>query len=352
MNSSAIASRKWMPAAVAAALAGPMAHAADSPTLEVYGRAHVTVDYLDNGDEARADVSSNSSRIGFRAATEIQPGLKARAQIEQEVRFDNGPGSNTDTNAHFASRDTFIALQSDTVGGLRLGYFDTPLKAVRSAVDFFNDQIGDARNVTRLPGNLFDNRFRNGINYTTPSFAGFQADIDYSTNNGTASTPPATSGEAVSGSVTYRASALYAAVSYEKYQINDAKAMRAAASYKVGGATLAALYQHATRVVGGSDTDADTYGVGASYKLGDSAVVKAQYYQLSDDLDEADASLLAVGADYLLSQQFRLLFVYAMTGNDDNAAYGMSAGGHGDAVALNAPGDTASGFSAGFRYDF
>jgi predicted porin len=110
---------------------------------EVYGRAHVSVDQLDDGTDSGTNVSSNSSRIGFKADKDLENGMTALFQAEQEIRYDNGSG------ADWASRDSFVGLKGD-FGMVRLGYFDTPLKTVRSRTDLFGDQIGDARNLTRL----------------------------------------------------------------------------------------------------------------------------------------------------------------------------------------------------------
>src|SRR5690606_26304782 len=110
--------------------------------ISFYGRAHVTVDVLDDGEDDGANVSSNSSRLGIRGSTEIAEGLKGILQIEQEVRYDNGSGN-------FATRDTFVGLEGG-FGGVRLGFIDTPLKLIRANVDFFGDQVGDVRNVSRL----------------------------------------------------------------------------------------------------------------------------------------------------------------------------------------------------------
>lgn len=355
MNSKSLSSMKIIAVAVASALTTPMALAQDDMPVDVdvYGRAHVTVDQLDDGQEDGLNVSSNSSRIGFRAKAEVAPGLTGKVQLEQEVRFDDSD----DGEFGFASRDSFVGLEGG-FGGLRAGYFDTPLKSVGSTADMFRDQIGDIRNLTRLDDVSdadFDSRFRNGIHYYTPKIAGMRVDAHYSTNTSTSTNPP--DDEATAFSVALNllevAPGLWAAVAYEQQEAaEDSDAIRAGASYTMGDLKLAALYQMATlKAAGADDRDIDTYGIGASYKFGD-AVAKAQYYMSSDDLDDADASLAAVGVDYSLSKAFKLLFAYAMTTNDDNAGYSMSAGGHGDQVSPVAAGEDPSGFSAGVRYDF
>lgn len=69
----------------------------------------------------------------------------------------------------------------------RIGYFDTPMKKVRSRTDFFGDKIGDARNIVSGGGVSLDKRFRNGIHYQSPVFSNLTVDVHYSTNDATGS---------------------------------------------------------------------------------------------------------------------------------------------------------------------
>lgn len=331
----------------AAFLAAPVSFAA----VEIYGRAQLSVDILDDGEDSGANLSSNGSRIGFRTGSEIAPGLQARLQLEQEVRYDNG---NTGTNT-FTSRDSFVELEGD-FGGLRLGYFNTPFKNISRQVDFFNDQVGDSRNLIRLdqaPYNQdFDTRFRNGIQYSTPVFRDFTLILHHSTNNSESSNPPDDEQAANSIALTYNAGNLYLAAGYETHEArNDSEAARIAAKYKLGALTLVGLYQAASIENLPEPEDVDTLGFGASYAYTEQTLFKGHIYNLSADSDESDARMLALGLDHMLGRQFWLQFVYAVTDNDDLAAYRVSAGGHGDKVTP-LPGEQATGFSAGLRYDF
>jgi predicted porin len=320
--------------------------------VEIYGRAQLSVDMLDNGDDSGANLSSNGSRIGFRTGSEVAPGLQASLQLEEEVRFDNG---NTGTNT-FTSRDSFVELEGD-FGNLRLGYFNTPMKNIRGEVDFFNDQVGDARNLTKLdqpPYNQdFDSRFRNGIQYSSPEFSGFTLELHHSTNNSENSNPPDDEQTANSVALIYRTNELYVGTGYEKHEgRNDSDAVRIAAKYKVNSKlTLVGLFQTASVETLPDPEDVNVFGFGASYVQTEKSLFKGHIYSLSADSDESDALMIALGLDRILSKQFRLQFVYAATDNDDFAAYRVSAGGHGDKVTP-VPGEEAVGLSAGLRYDF
>lgn len=110
--------------------------------VQIYGRAHLSLDWLDNGQDSGTNVSSNVSHLGFRVKTELEGGLEAFAQIEQNIRFGEGAGN-------WASHDSFVGLRGD-FGVLRIGQFNTPLKSVRGKVDMFGDRIGDIRNLNRI----------------------------------------------------------------------------------------------------------------------------------------------------------------------------------------------------------
>jgi len=151
--------------AVGATLLTPaLAIAAD---VKIYGRAHVSLDYLDDGaDYNEVGLSSNSSGLGFKAEQELENGMTVFGQIEQEINFASG-SSNSDLE--FATRDTFVGLKGN-FGQARVGRFDSPFKAARGPINFFGDMVGDVRNVTRVGNLKFDERNANTIEYKSPKF--------------------------------------------------------------------------------------------------------------------------------------------------------------------------------------
>ncbi len=318
--------------------------------FELYGRAHLSVDHLDDGDDGGFNVSSNSSRIGFRASAEINESLTAIMQLEQQVNYENGSGE-------FATRDSYVGLETD-YGTFRLGYFDTPYKLVGSQIDLFRDQIGDIRNLTRTRDNYsggdydFETRFRNGIHYRSNTWNDLRFDIHYSTNTDEGSNVDGDN-DAVSTSVSYNTSDSYLGLGYERKNETGSSGVRLSGSQVFGKLRLNALLERVT-VKGstlGADQDIDGYGIGASWKLSDATTIKSQYLVLQADTAERDAAMLAIGLDHVLSPSFRILLAWAATDNDDQVRYAMSKGGHG-AQVTPLPGETASGFSAGFRFDF
>ncbi|WP_159197005.1 porin, partial [Klebsiella pneumoniae] len=83
----------------------------------------------------------------FKAEQQLENGMTVFGQIEQEINFASGT-EDEDDGVNFATRDTFVGLKGD-FGQARVGRFDSPFKVARGPVNFFGDQLGDIRNVTR-----------------------------------------------------------------------------------------------------------------------------------------------------------------------------------------------------------
>ena len=321
-------------------LALPVAAAAD---VTIYGRANVSVDLLDDGDDySEVAMSSNSSRLGFRANREFD-GFTAMVQIEQEIDF-------SDSGTNWASRDTFVGLRGD-FGMFRLGKFDTPFKRARGPANLFGDQMGDMRNLTRAGNARFDERTPNTIHYQTPDLSGFRFNVAYSLHEGRDNR--GLDDSAVSLSLTYSAGPLDLAAAYEKFDDDASRggrdAFRFAVSYKINDLTLIGFYQMADH--DNDAFDSDVFGIGASFALNEKNTIKAHFFNRSADANNADSDLFAIGWDYRIARPVRIMLAYARVGNDDNANLTPwnQARTTGQPGSL---GNAASGFSMALRYDF
>lgn len=325
-------------------LAVSAAHAA-GPTL--YGQLNVSLDHLDNDTDSALNISSNASRIGIKGDIEIQEGLKGIYQVETEIRVDNGEGT-------WATRDSFLGLQGN-FGTVRAGQIDTPVKVIGRRAELFGDQVGDARNLTRVvaapTGNVarFDERPRNTIQYTTPKFSGLQGVVQYATNIDTGTTAN-NDNDLISLAVHYAEGPAFVGLGYEKVgNVNagedDPSIIRLGGYYDVTSAfRVTALWQAVSGVT--SEWDYDVYGIGARYRHNDWAF-KAQFYQLNDEVDNWDASLFSIGGEYALAKAVTLYLVYAVTDNDDFRTITPYGQGRGDTALTPAAGDSASGLSLG-----
>ncbi len=317
-----------------------------------YGKAHVSLDQLDNDIDSGFNISSNSSRIGVKVSHQLQPGLKVISQIEATVKLDEGgDGSN-----FFNTRDSFVGLQG-RYGLARLGYFDTPMKKVRSRTDFFGDKVGDARNIVAGAGVSLDKRFRNGIHYQTPKLHNFILDLHYSANDATGSTTD-NENDAISSSITYHAADLLVILAYEhQNQISNPQGqpvpaktgIRLGTRYKVNEAwQLALFYQHSSNF---NDADRTAWGVGLGYNAGDYNLT-AQYYLTEQTANRQDkATMLALGIDKSLGQSLNFYMAFALTHNAEQANFNVSAGGHNKRLDIS-PGADPMAISIGSIYTF
>lgn len=345
--------------AVAAVLAAPAIASAQEVKInkpEIYGRMHLSINQMDNGDDDALNLSSNSSRIGFRGTLDISEGLQAFYQMEAGYDADHGGGS-------LASRNTFAGLRG-AFGAIQAGQFDTPVKNIGGKVDLFSDQVGDNGNIIRygIRGDLdnysFDEREKNMIQYTTPKFGGVQAQLAYSTNvRSTDSADGDLDEYSYMAALTYTGvDGLYVGLGYQVYgddaidaDSDEAKIIRLGAAYQTGPFKVTGLVQQATDLLNGDDIMA--YGLGGAYTLG-KTVLKAQYYKLDHDGAELGADMFSVGVDYKLAKNFTTYAAYSRIANDDNQNLRPYADGISDALTAGTAGEDTQAFGVGVIYNF
>ncbi len=349
--------------AVGATLITPViANAAD---VKIYGRAHVSLDYLDDGkDYNEVGLSSNSSRLGFKVEQELENNMTVFGQIEQEVNFASGSkGDGVD----FATRDTFVGLKGD-FGQVKVGRFDSPFKAARGPVNFFGDQMGDIRNVTRVNDHKFDERNDNTIEYKSPKFGnGFQVAAGVSMHKGKAIEKDSTGeglddNKAYDVALTYKEGPIDLAVAYEKYEDNSANtsdklsrdAIRLAGAYKLTEElNLGAFYQF-SQIDNENLTDepeVQVFGLAADYKFAPKTTIRGQIFQRDVDATDANATLIALGLEHRLDKAVRVYGNIATALNDKNSRVNPWKEGRSHSVNAST-GEDALGLSVGMRYDF
>jgi len=368
--------KKLLAVAIGAALAAAPMFANAAATL--YGAAHLSIDSLDNGntitatsgDSKLTTLSNNASYIGFKAEDDLGGGMKAFVDAQLQLTLDIA-------STNFSNRNTTAGLTGG-FGTVRLGNYDDVLKQVGRSVDMFmSEQLGESRSLT-APGG-WDARLANSVTYQTPSLGGVTATLNYgmantSGNVGSATTSCATaaavpanttgltcSAAAVAAGVQYSGGPLYVGVAWKTVDLiaaTETTAIRVAAAVTMGPVKVGALYQ---QVEGATPTsDRDTYGVGASFKVGN-GLIKGQYYVAGDTTlaaTDAGATLIAVGYDHNLSKTTTLYAVYASVENDPAGAFQViSAAGHGTnpdsgSFAATAAGNKGSGVSLGMVMKF
>lgn len=328
--------------------------------VTIYGRAHVSVDYLDDGAKySKTNLSSNSSRLGFKGSHDISPDLKAFFQIEQQINF--ATGSEDGDSGNFSTRDTFVGL-SGNFGAVQMGRFDSPFKVARGPANLFGDQVGDMRNLTRVGDARFDERYDNTLQYTTPDLNGFRIKLAYSTYEGQNAVEDKDSSDAGSVALSYVRGPFEGALAYEKVGKDSSKGkrdgLRLAAAYKLtDNFKMVGFYQNVD-YKGGSNAalrkqlSSDTYGLGGEYKLSSNTALKAMW--MTRDADDSDygADMWVVGVEHKLDKAVRVYANYAVTDNNKAAKLTPWRQARSAKPGATVAGKEASGLSVGLRYDF
>ncbi len=132
----------------------------------------------------RNEIESSNSRFGVRGQEKLGQDLKAIFQLETEFHVDSN-------DSRFAQRDSFVGLASKRFGTVKLGRMDTPFKSYGDDISFLGVSSGNftsTSNLLRKPGfgtnsaSSFHLRRQNAFDYETPQFAGFQGEVQYSTD--------------------------------------------------------------------------------------------------------------------------------------------------------------------------
>lgn len=328
--------RHLLAVAVAAATLLPLTAQA-APT--VYGRLNLSVDYTDadagKGTDGIWELNSNSSRIGVKGNEKLTEEFTAVYKAEWEVQGDMAAGKDLD------ARERYIGLKHFQWGTVRLGYIDSPFKNAEDDIDVFND-------MAHLDMTKFiygQNRLENSINYVSPKFLDvFGANItlqpgEKSSGDVTLCAIPATTttpatnpcenhiADAISAAFSYEDDSLYLSFAIDK-EVMNVDAMRFNARYKMGDATVSAMYQMAEpsgkKMADVLDQE-DSIVVSASYKM-DSITVRGEVLMSTEDMykptvgneKSIDTTLIGIGIDYNFTQATKA-YVNLATGNMDTS---------------------------------
>jgi predicted porin len=135
---------------------------------------------------SQTSMVSGNSNLGFRGTEDIGGGLKARFQIEGVVSVQNGQAG--DGAGQVWDRNTFVGLDGDSFGSVKLGRMDTIFKNYGDTLGVLGVSSGtfmSSSNILRKPGfgtssaARFHERAGNSIQYETPEVGGVQAGVQY-----------------------------------------------------------------------------------------------------------------------------------------------------------------------------
>ena len=164
----------------------------------------------------RNEMESGNSRLGVRGHEKLGAGLKAIFQLETEFHVDSN-------DSRFAQRDSFVGLQHNAFGTVKLGRMDTPYKSYGDEISFLGISSGNitsTSNVMRTVGfggsssSSFHLRRQNVVQYESPKFGPIDFAVQYSTNE---TDTPTRHPHVWSGGVKYEAGPITVELAHERH---------------------------------------------------------------------------------------------------------------------------------------
>lgn len=268
-------------------------------SVDIYGRADVSVQSSDEGEGKFTEIKSNASRIGFKGTHELNDDLEVLYKAEFEVDMD-GDGSDV-----FKARNQYVGLRG-LFGEVLLGKNDSMLKQAQGKADLFNDYNGDIKSLW-----AGENRLSNSLTYKTPKYNQLQLGLTYVAED----KKGGEDGLSVAlfyGDKKLKKSSVFAAVAYDsdvakKASANPFDIIRATVSSKVAGVTLALMLQNQEDTVTGAEMDGMM--ISAKYSF-DKATLKGQF-QRADYKDGDTRNGMTAGIDYKLAKDTKLYAFYS-----------------------------------------
>ena len=310
--------KKILAAAIAAAIV-PMAAAADTNNVTVYGKVHVSIDSNDTAAKDNYEVSSRSSRLGFKGTEDLGNGLKAIWQYEMTYDV-------TDGDAVTSARNSYVGLAGD-FGTFLVGRHDTPAKVAfyAAGVEELGDSILDlncksASDCSPTNGIFYELRASNAIAYISPSFSGLTVAGAIVPGEQDGVTPGQTERDGIADSYSlaamYGANGLKASLAYESlgvYSNTEEQSMwQAGVSYTMNAFKVGAMYQDISDMNGVADNDYTAWLLNATYTFGNNKVI-GQYGETDADLMD-DRTVWGLGLEHMFSKRTS---VYAAYANND-----------------------------------
>lgn len=303
-------------------------------SVTIYGLVDVSMSSTkDKGTGANTVMSENSlntSRWGIRGSEDLGGGLKAEFQLESRLNPSTGSaGVTTSTPNILFNREAWVGLTSATLGSIRMGRSDI------TSAQVIDSKVGQIGNFTDADGNLGTDVAK-VVRYTTPTFAGFSAQVGYSNPDATTTTET-TAGRMTSAYVQYEAGKLgvYAGQVDKKIDASyEQKETTYGAKYDFGVATVGAyrsVRDAATSALAASNGDftQTVFSVSAPVKaLGKDISAHGAYFKNEHDVanksGNADGYKLALVKAFSKRTEGYVAYVNSSTNNTtdkDNTTY-------------------------------
>ncbi len=352
---------------IGATLTAPVANADVEllgKAVVLYGKLHGSIDYYDRGaatiaitDPKGIEITSNSSRIGFKGEKELVSGLKGVWKLESEIDVSGESGA-------LAARNRYVGL-GGVWGTVLIGIHDTPLKEILGYT-MFGDTVGDSRSIlgqVSSNDNQFNQRAKSMVKYEIKA-AGFTGELMYSPDFEDQNDPD-TSPTGINNSLTgvglaYKIGGFDVGAAYEKQKNidntvgKDASGVRVGVKYKIGGLQVGGVYETLKDDGYGVRIARNAYGANVAYTVANftfgGQYLKAMESDLAAGSDGADQYTL--GVTYSFGKDLQIYLVHAALKNETNGSFQLARSGHGQAYAPTQAGEKVQATSIGVVYNF
>jgi predicted porin len=300
-------------------------------TVTIYGRLNETVERQKVGDTSRTVEVDNSSRIGFKGSEDLGGGLKANFVLEHGFSADTGQAA-----SRFWGRESTVGLSHASFGAIRLGNMPASEAYFATAdyVSMHNHDTGTSSDA--LYEFVTTGQLQNAIAYTSPTIAGFRADVQYTLGERTA---PARRALALN----YDIGSLHLGLGHEAANNVDKASTAIRALYELGAFTFGGYYERTT----GDGFKRNNIRLSGMYALGASEFhLNVGVAGKIDGAADTAAKQFTVGYNYNLSKRTKVYAFYTKVDNEANVAY--NPGGFGPVAA----GQDPQSFALGIRHNF
>ena len=339
----------------AAAPAGKTAALSGTDGITVYGRLEMVAEDSNDGKVSRTVLQNISSRIGFRGERKINSDLSGIFQVETGVSPDDSANSGL-----FASRNSYVGLQSQAYGRIIAGKHDMPFKNLEGTANQLYgsseamEVIIHGKGTGIATGASWANlhtRQTNVFQYWSPKFSNIGIRLAYSPDevNGATGTYRK---PIYGGSIEFDDGMWNAGLATETKKNNTANGqnmngVKATAGMKLGDGSIGLAYSKLDNDAG---KQTDNWLITGSYKFGPT-IFKANYGTSSETASNANdgVKMWALELDYPLDRNTTLFATYSAI---DNAAKARGRFEAGDNKYSPVAGDDPSIFGLGIRYNF
>jgi len=251
-----------------------------------------------------------SSRLGFRGVEDLGGGLKGTFWLEAGLNNDEGTGAATGGGLSF-NRRSLVGLEGG-FGKVELGREYTPHFWNHTMYDpFGTNGAGTSQALNTTAGGATTVRSNNVVNYVTPAFSGFTAQVQMGLGEQVSNIANSKTGNMTSARLAYNQGALSLAVASGKTNKTagvDTTSTNYGASYDLGVAKLMAAVTE--------DKDTGAANAQKGYVAGLTAPVGAgtvRFAVSESKAGAAKAAKVAAGYVHSLSKRTDLYATYAQT---------------------------------------